>query len=288
LVSGNGWAAYPTTEGIVVTDKNGREFNISGDVFNPSDLKGDLAYEILTSAASVASDTDDQFLSMAVMGSKLYVAFRTQAVTANKVLTYDFSPGVEASGVEELLNPEKKAPYIWSPPFDYNFTAGNIEMMAMGSIVNASGRVDYVTILDNGGSTGDGRFDRINTGTTDNGETFFGYAVPAPWIPSDFKSLSPQVCEVKHLTTTGGASNLYFANNQTPTFNTTLVRTLPVVLGKVQFQKQLVPIDSGQRGKTDLFWAQWRAASDAVVATRLYQIVLQYDEVDNSPKYTGS
>jgi len=291
LASGNGWAVYPTTEGIVVTDKTGREFSISGDVYNPSDMKGDLAYELMTSAASAASDSDDQQLSIAVMGSKIAVSFRTQQTPVAKTLFYDFSPGIEASGVEELIEPQNKRPYIWSPPAGFNgVQQQGYPIGAMGSIQSSTGRSDYVCFDATDGATGDGRFDKILTGTTDNGDSFFGYAVAAPWIANDFMSLSPQECEVKHLTIAGTESSLYFANDQTPTFNTNsgFARSLPVVAGKTRFQKQIVPIAVGQRGKTDLFWAEWRASATASTSTRLYQIVLHYDEVESTVKYTGA
>jgi hypothetical protein len=285
LISGNGWAVYPTTEGIFATDKNGREFNISGAVFNPSDGKGDLAYEILTSAASAASDSDDQYLGAAVMGSKLAISFRTQQAASYAVLFYDFSPGIEASGVEELIRPDNKQPYIWSPPALYNYSAAlSAPIGAMGSVRNASGRNDYVTFESNAGSTGDGRMDKVNTSDDDNGTDFFSYAVLAPLMATEFMSLSPQRCEVTHLTTTGSPSNLYFANDQVPTFGTgsPLARALPVSASKTRFQKQVVPIDQGQRGKTDMLWFQWRASTTGDVTTRLYRLVVQYAEVDTA------
>jgi secreted PhoX family phosphatase len=153
----------------------------------------------------------------------------------------------------------------------------------MGSIRNASGRLDYICTDGNNAST-DGRFDRINTGANDNGVAFSGYAVPAPVIASAFMSLSPQRCEVTHLTISGTAATLYFANNQTPSFNTDsdYARALPVNAAKTRYQKQVVPIAQGQRGKTDMFWAQWKAGNNSDSTTRLYRIVLQYGEVETA------
>lgn len=291
LVSGNAWAAYPTPEGIFACDKTGREFTVSGDVFNPSDNMGDLAYELKTSAASAASDSDDQYLSMAVMGSKLAVSYRNTAASAGRgLLLYDFSPGIEASGVEELIEPTSKRPYIWSPPHVHNPVGSvNVPVGAMGSIRNASGRIDYIAFDGNLG-TNDGRFDRLNATTTwggttitvgdNNLESFFGYAIPAPLVPQEFMSLLPQDCEVTHLSTTGGASILYYANDQTPSFVTTagFTSALPATAAKTRYQKQIVPIAQGLRGRTDMFWARWRAAADASTTTRLYRIVFRYKE----------
>jgi hypothetical protein len=293
LTSGNGWAAYPTTEGIVVTDKTGREFIISGDVYNPSDGLGDLAYEINMSAASAASDSDDQYLSMMVMGSKLAVAFRTQQTYPGKVLFYDFSPGIEASGVEELINPETKRPYIWSPPATYGGgEQQSYPFGAMGSIRNASGRLDYLCTDDTETSsrTGDGRLDQINTGNTDNGYEYVPYAVVAPFSASEFMAMSPQRLEVVHTSVAGGASTMMFANDQVPSFNNDpyFLRALPVVAAKTQYQKQNVPIAAGQRGKTDMFWILWKGHQSGNTSTRFYKLTLQYDEVENAGNSTGS
>jgi hypothetical protein len=219
---------------------------------------------------------------MAVMGSRLAVAYRYESGTPG-VLFYDFSPGIEASGAEELIDPQSKRPYIWSPPHLYNPSLSGF-IGAMGSIRNASGRKDFICLEANAGSTGDGRYDLINTGSDDNGAAFVANAVPAPIVATAFMSLTPQRCEVTHRTTTGAASILYFANDQTPTFNTggQYLRTLPVSASKTRFQKQTVPIDQGQRGKTDMFWMQWRAPTTGVSSTRLYRIVLQYGEVETA------
>jgi hypothetical protein len=279
LTAGNGWAAYATPEGIVVADKNLREFIISGDIHNPTDGKGDLAYEIGLSAASAAKDSDEQYLSLGLFGSKLALAFRNSQSSDPRVLYYDFSPGVEASGVEELLNPESKRAYIWSPPAIYNANVGLTYIGAMGSTRNASGRNDYIAYDSNFG-TANGRIEQVNTTATDNGQPVSTVAVMTPFMPSEFKLLSPQRCEVVHLRSdaTSGTSVIEFANDQTPTFGgASLARTLPANTSKTQFQKQKVAIDQGQRGPTDLFWARWRNTI-AVTANRIWRLVLQYDE----------
>ena len=263
----------------MVVDKNLREFCISGDIHNPTDGKGDLSYSIVQSIAAAAKDADLSYVTLGVFGSRLAVAVLGESQNNNRVLYYDFSPGVEASGVEELLNPETKRAYIWSPPAVYTSSAGLPNASAMGSVVNSSGRLDYMA-YDTTSASFSGRIDQVGTGTTDNGLTVTSYAVMAPFVASEFKRLSPQRCEVTHLraVATSGISAIDFANDQTPTFNTTtLTRILPVNASKTQFQKQVVPIDQGQRGVTDLFWAQWRN-NIASTANRIWRLVLQYDE----------
>jgi hypothetical protein len=300
LVSGNGWAAYPTPEGVVITDKNRREFVISADIYNASDNSGDLASELVRSAASVASDSDDQHFSMAVMGSKLVAGVRISGEGSNaRYLTYDFSPGVEASGVEELLNPDTKRSYIWSPPAIYNANLTNTLTVpgAMGSIRNASGRIDYIAYDVNSGNNA-GRIDRINTGTVDNGGTkHVSYAIPAPWTAPEFSVMSAQDIEIIHRATgtaASGSASLAFAKNQSPTFETgsPQVRALSrsgdgfTAATAIMFIKQIVPIDQSQRVNTQLFWARYQ--SDAIptsgVVDRVYRMVLRYALLDAVPE----
>jgi len=284
LTSGNGWACYATTEGLVATDKTGREIVISGSVFNASDSTGDLAYEIGLSAAATAANTDNQYFTCAVMGSKLYVSVR-HSTAFPIVFTYDFSRGIEASGLEELLDPERRQTYIWSPPSVYNaaWVSATISAIgAMASIRFSDGRRDYVVYEGNQGGTGDGRFDRINTGTDDNGGTFTAYGVIAPVVASEFASVLPQRCEATHLTTAGseGQTKLLFANNQTPSFNTSYTRTLRVDSSRTRYNKQVVPIDQAQRGKTDMFWIEWRDQATSA-SNKLWRVVLEYLESED-------
>lgn len=375
LTAGNGWAAYPTTEGIIITDKNRREFSISGDVFNPSDNTGDLAFEILTSTASVASDSDDQCLTASVFGSKLVIGFRRAASDHVRFLFYDFSPGIEASGVEELLNPETKSAYIWSPPAIYNeqFTTKLSTCGAMGSFRTSGGRQDYVSYDTVVSAVNTGRIDRVDTSFLDNtlagGDAPFTYAVPAPFVAGAFKALLPQRLQVTHQTTGSGIafgeSLLAFANDQIPTFYAATVSAVTCVTSigstritsaglfgsvtaemlvsggaditagtvvarkidssnieitpgaaasngaasltftpnndqqghpgavgllrvmardatKVNFNNQIIPIDQKQRGKTDMFWVEWRnnTFTSALLLDKLWRIILQYDETD--------
>ena len=277
LVSGNGWAAYCTPQGVIVVDKNAREFAVSGDIFNPSDMSGDLAYEITQSSASTASDSDNQYLSMAIMGSKLAVGFRGSN-TYTRLCFYDFSPGIEASGVEQLLNPETKSAYIWSPPHIYNSTFSIGLTGAMGSVYGASGRSDYLSYDDNAGATGDGRIELIQTGTTDNNSAVTSYAQVAPLVPEPYTRVSAQDMEVTHRTTAAsGINSIELANDQTPTFNTSLSRLLAIDAAKLQYQKQRVPIDRGQAGPADIFWMRWKSTATSVL-NRIYRIVLRYQE----------
>lgn len=287
LTAGNGWAAYATHDGIIVTDKNRREFKISGALYNRARNVGDLAYEIGLSMASAAADTDDQYLSLAVLDGRLACAFRSFAlqqqdeVLMSKVCFYDYSPGIEASGAEELISPEGRNTYSWSSPCIYNLNTDNYFIGAMGS-VHADSLNSYTAIDSNNGTT-DGHIQEIDTGTTDNGHDYDASAVFAPFISSDFNLIQPQSVEASHMTSagTGSQTRLIFANDQVPTFNFGLDRKLPVNSTlKSRAHKQVIPIDSTQRVSTDMFWVQWSSITPSG-NNKIWKIALKYREVGN-------
>jgi hypothetical protein len=288
ITAGNGWAAYATHDGIIVTDKSRREFKLSGAIYNRAKNTGDLAYEIGLSMASAAADTDDQQLSLAVLDGTLACAFRSfgfngqsEEVLLSKICFYDYSPGIEASGAEELVSPEGRITYAWSSPCMYNVDTENCIIGAMGS-VHTSTLLSFIAVDSNNG-TYDGHVQQINTGTTDNGHSYEGRAIFAPFISSDFSLLQPQAVEASHMTSlgTGTQTRLIFANDQVPTFNYGLDRKLPVNSTiKSRSHKQVIPIDSTQRVSTDMFWAQWNSITDAG-ENRIWKLALKYREVGN-------
>jgi hypothetical protein len=290
IVSGHGWAAYATLDGIVVTDKSRREYNISKSIYNRSTLSGDLYYEITKSSASAAADTDDQYFVLSVLGSKLAVAFRYQQIfeelgiptyaDASKVIYYDFSQGIEASGIDELVGEGLSKVYGWSAPCVYNFNHTNHVIGAMGSVFKTTLN-DYIAVDSNAGSTGDGRIDQINTGVLDNGFAYTAVAVMPPLLPSDFALLKPQVIEATHYTPDGSGlqTRLEFSNTQDPSFSSVLARKIVSdTTAKPRFYKQVIPIDSTQRVVTDSFWMKWTSET---WQNKLWRVVLRYAEVKN-------
>lgn len=289
IVSGHGWAAYATLDGIVVTDKSRREFTISKSIYNRSTGAGDLAYEVAKSSAAAASDTDDQYLVLAVLGNKLAVACRYQQLfagpslsDASKVIYYDFSPGIEASGIDELVGGELSKTYGWSAPCIYNFHHTNHIVAALGTVFKTT-LGEYAAIDSNGGGSGDGRIDRINYGSYDNSVAITAYAVIPPVLPSDFALIKPQVVEVTHVTPAGSGTEtkIEFSNTQGPSFATALYRKLPSdAATKSRFNKQVIPIDSTQRVVTDCFWTRWICAA-ASSSNRIWRVVIRYGEAKN-------
>jgi hypothetical protein len=110
--------------------------------------------------------------------------------------------------------------------------------------------------------------------------------VTSPVVPSDYMSLSPQSVEATHLRrNSNGTVQINFANDQVPNFSVTVpptgyARALATIAAKTQYQKQVLPIDQAQRGKTDMFWLQWYCDQN-VSTSRLWRLVLRYTELES-------
>lgn len=292
LVSGNGWAAYATEDGILATDKNRREFKLSGNIFNRSMRAGDLVYELERSAKAAAADTDDQYLVLSVVGGKLALACRKSSGLFSHVLYYDFSPGIEANGIEEVISPEDRKTYAWSAPCRYNGLMPTAQPIAAFASVSGSTLKHYIALDSNQGTTGDGHIEQIETTFKDNNYDYNAKAIFPPFMATEFSMLKPHFIEVTHLTKfgSGNLTALLFANDQTPSFNSSLIRKLPVdTASKSRVHKQVVPIDTQQRGPTDLFWVQWRQLMTTDTgANKIWRISLRYTETRNpNSRITG-
>lgn len=196
-VSGDGWAVYATPDGILGTDKNRYEKSLSGAIHNPANSRGDLAYEIGQCRKAVASDAEDAMLFLGVMGSQLSVAYRSSAdaTTPDRRIVYDFSPGVDASGLEELFDMEAKRPYPWSAP--YRQKCG-----PFCEVVKSDGPHRYTAPMANAGATGDGRVQEVDiaSSTNDDSASISGVAYLSTMFRPDFAMLGPQRLHAEHYT----------------------------------------------------------------------------------------
>lgn len=163
FVEGDGWCAYPTVDGIICVDSSRQERMISRDIFNRDRGLGNLVYEIGQCIAAVAKDSDTQHLFMDVIGSAIHVRYRSSGSVSrpDMRLVYDFSESAEASGIAEIVTPDGR-PWGWSSQLSG-------APSAMAEIHTSSGVVVYGAFDSNGG-TGDGRIDKIDSGTSDNGD----------------------------------------------------------------------------------------------------------------------
>jgi hypothetical protein len=276
LVSGNGWAAYTTREGVFCTDKNKREFSIGGAIYNPARGLGDLAYEINNSIVSTDKDLDNSGLFMSVMRGRIAVSYGDSA-GGTPILFYDFTPGIEASGVEELLDPEGRRPYGWSAPCKFNAT-NSIGLTVIGTVPSSSGIAYYACHTGNNSATADGRVDEIETGNTDNAEAqFHGYAYMPHFLAESFSRISPQRLDVLHKKPNG--TNLTFIKvSRDQTFSSSNNYLLSAS-GSNQFKSEVIQLKSNpDRGPIDMVWLLWDD-SEATQGNGIWQVALQYQKL---------
>ena len=153
-VAVNNVAVCLTPQGLVATDKSRREVVLSNDIHNPTTTLGDLIYEITKCLNGVQADDDTGKFTAATLGSQLVICYRASGTNINRRHVYDFSLGVEASGLDELVNPKTGEAFGWSAPY----TAGYSAMMQLS---RDAGPVNYGWGELNLGSAGDGRLDQF-------------------------------------------------------------------------------------------------------------------------------
>jgi hypothetical protein len=158
IVEGHGWVGYMTPDGYAVTDGQ-NEVIISHDIWNPAQRTGDLAYEMDKCVAESACDGEDFGFHAVVADGKLYLTYRASA-TVRRQIVYNYSTQVTASGLDQVLQGGR--PFGWSSPSTLQFSA-------MGVVRKSDGLRYYGCVEGNSGSTGDGRVDRFEYGTLDNG-----------------------------------------------------------------------------------------------------------------------
>ena len=167
FVGANGWAAYPTMEGWVAVDKNRKEMKFSNAIFNQASGTGDIAYELTQCRLAARGDTDSGRMYAATMGTRLYIAYRnggSAGTYPNRNQVYDFGPGTDAGGLEQLVQPESRQEFGWSTPI-------TLRTSSMCEVETASGSIRVGAIQSNAG-TADGRVDQIEIGANDNGASY--------------------------------------------------------------------------------------------------------------------
>lgn len=162
ITSANGCVLYMTRMGLAVND-GVKEVIISNAIFNPADRTlGEWANEVKKSGAAADGDTDDAWFSVYAQDGLVAVSYRKSAnsTKADRVMFYDYSPGVASSGIDAFLQPDG-SPYPWSCPF-------TLPVSQICQVQKSDGTHLYGAIDSNGG-TADGRIDEIDVGYQDNG-----------------------------------------------------------------------------------------------------------------------
>jgi len=170
ITHGNGWVGWLSNDGYCVTDgQPNNERIITFDLHNPDTKLGDLNSEINQSLAATASNTDGARFHARVVGDKLYLSFRSATATyTNRVIEYDFGMTAGGSGLGQILRPDGH-PYGWSAPYRCNWSV-------IGSVRKSTGLWTLAAVYESssGYSTGDGRVDRVSSGSDDSGTAIIG------------------------------------------------------------------------------------------------------------------
>lgn len=167
ICGGSNNAVWLSDVGLSVTDGTPfAERIISRDLYDPDRLTGDLAYEIVKCREATAKDNDGARFCARVIGDKLEITYRSSSATSypNRLHRYDFGKSIGASGVAQMLDPETNQPFGWSCPMRQSLSV-------LGAIRKDTAlyRMAAVEESTSGYVTGDGRVDRYDNGTDDNG-----------------------------------------------------------------------------------------------------------------------
>lgn len=265
---GDGWGGYLTVQGYVACDSNRREMMLSRDIHNPANGDGSLQGEIDGSLASLDADADDSHFHAAVLGSQIHLTFRNTSSDdyPNTRMIYDFSPGVDASGIEELINPETRQTFGWSAPIFGQY------LSCLCEVRRADGMRVYGTQDTNLGATGDGRMDRFDTGTDDNGLAYNVSAHLATLLANPLEQISVERMDVIHTTPVG--SVVYMDHYRDKVRAQQNRRTLTP--SSDAFSKEMIEFPEASRANADLCEMIWIAPGTATGA-RLSRVVIEHE-----------
>lgn len=284
LVAAHGWATYATRDGIMATDKTRAEYCISGPVFNAATRQGDMALEIGKCLTSADADGDNEGLHAAIFGNKIALTMRTKAslgaVFPTATFTYDFSQGIEASGLAGLVNLRTGEPWLWNPPALFNSStsrqAGPGVLCAIPS--QTADLVFYGATDSNTGATGDGRIDQLYTGSTDNGTAVTCMAALAITTSEHLHNFRALRLSVVHYSPNGSATLSFAATNVNNTGDSETVTLASVISALGKFYQQTVKIRTKQAALADAIQITW-FDSAATPGNKLYEIAADMESV---------
>jgi hypothetical protein len=177
ICSGNGWAIACDEVGLYACGTGPGERLLSKAIYDaeaPVGERGELEYAIQQCViASETTGSDDFPLSAQVHGRVLSVRYAYSA-SEKREIRYDFSADDDRTGIEELFQPDG-SPYPWSAPL-------TLPVAVSAWVTEADGAHHYAARDTNAG-TADGRVDKIDTGTTDNGTAIKPVAYTGVRVP---------------------------------------------------------------------------------------------------------
>jgi len=176
----------------------------------------------------------------------------------------DFSTGDEATGLKALFR-KPGVTWGWSVPLIYTDPY---------SMICEARRDDgfhiYAWNEENEGTTGDGRIDELETGTTDNGVAFTG-RVEMPWLrPPNGALISGQEMVVEHSSPSGSTGSIVFHR----TFSDDAYTLTPGTSSLGVFSEmKLLPFNSA-RANANAVFVDYRQATGS--ARELRKLALKY------------
>lgn len=203
ITQGPGFVAFISGEGVFAADLHNVRLISEAIYVDQPTARGDFTYEGPQSVAAAAADTDGSYAWARILRGVLWVGYRTSASTAHpdRRVRLDFASGDEATGMRALYR-KPGVMWGWSTPL-----TGEYALMCEG---RRSDGIHLYGWENQEGSTGDGRIDEVETGTTDNGTAITG-RVELPWLrPPDGGLISGQEIILEHSSPTGSTGSLYF------------------------------------------------------------------------------
>lgn len=167
VVVGFGWVGFPSWEGFIACDVS-NEMNLTRDLWDAGNAKGEIAYELRKCLGGSAADSDIGTFHASIIGNRLHLCYSTNQTTVRFCYrsVMDFGEGSQSSGLGQLVAPDGK-PWGWSTPLPM------IGLGSIGSVRTSSGfKVYGATTLHTG--TADGRIELLDVAgsTRDAGVAF--------------------------------------------------------------------------------------------------------------------
>jgi len=192
LCAGAGWVIFLSDEGFFACDAASGEHPLSENIYKAGRTtgeRGELEHAISRCIVASESDTDDYAIHAQVHGSVLHVRYcsNSDSTYPDREIRYDFSRGVNKSGLAELLQ-DDGSPYPWSAPLTLR--------ASVSAIVTDSTGPRHLAAIDSNAGTADGRIDEIDTGTLDEAAYVVPVGYTGLYIPEDLSEIQPTMAYV--------------------------------------------------------------------------------------------
>lgn len=266
ITAGNRFVIGLAPEGLVACDLF-NEVLLTPDIYlHAAPALGDFTYELPLAIAAAAADNDGSYASARVMRGAIWLSYRASGAHPNRMVSFDYSSGAgrvgpEAAGLASLFRPDSRTLWGWSYPLVRSITA-----MAEGR--RSDGAHLYGFNDENGGATGDGRVDEIETGDQDNGSDIVG-SVELPWERGGgVDRVSVQWLTVEHSSPSGSTGFIDFHRS----FSDTLFTLTPATSSSRVVTSDFIQLPQPARVATEGCYVGFRQLTGG--ARELRRVVL--------------